>query len=167
MSAPCYKGRQHAQQQQITYLAEDTSSVHLVRGAIALQVAKVEAREVGTAELHHVSSFWVGLLHELLKLGLAKQQERQQPDSAPIVQLTMDGVQELEDLAKTEARQAQHGSMCAMEFTTLRTTRMSCGKTLVQSLMQPFKEKSKESWRVDLQVGIPLLGRLCVFTVPY
>lgn len=127
--------------------------------AVELKVAKADQAQAPGADLQHVNAFWVGLLHQLLKLGLIRRCDSQAPDQALAVQLTMAGVRELDGLvaAGNKHMQAQH--MGALDGSGLRSTRLSCSKALVQSLMQPLGEHSREEKGLDGQVAFyPLQG---------
>lgn len=108
------------------------------------------------AELQHVSAFWVGLLHELLKIGLIQQQEGQDPEYCPRMRLTVAGVEELAGLTPGGGRNpganAQPSVPAVADRAGLRTTRMRCSRALVQSLLQPCGGSSETPAHFAAQV---------------
>lgn len=111
------------------------------------------------AELQHVSAFWVGLLHELLKIGLIQQQQGQDPEDSPQLRLTVAGAEELAGLSPGGGSNpgAQQSVTATADCGVLRTTRMRCSRTLVQSLLQPCHGGSKTTAHIAAQVMTGLL----------
>eukprot|EP00892_Ulva_mutabilis_P003708 jgi/Ulvmu1/1709/UM116_0022.1 len=128
-------------------------------------VSTAEQMHICSAEVQHITAFWVGLLHELSKMGLIQQHYLQSHDIAPAMQLTAAGVQELQGLAEARISQAhvQHCGTSALGGSQLRTKHMRCSKILVQSLRQPCGEQTQTLNNVDHQIkqGRRGLERFC------
>lgn len=121
-----------------------------------LQVAAAAAGKVRIAEVEHVNAFWVGLLLELMKVGLIQQQDGHTPEDAPALQLTAAGTQELAGLARRSSSggNAQQSGVTDAGATSLRTTRLRCSRALVQSLLQPCGAPSGSPAQLTAQVPL-------------